>query len=70
MLAMLLAAPLVRADLLEIAWGPDGGYERAFKVPSAKPVEVCGRIPEGASIRRRFESDAPTDFNVHHHEGR
>ena len=69
MLLVLLAAPAVGADLLEIAWGADGSYEQAFNVSSAKPVEICGRLPAGTNVRWRFESDAPTEFNVHHHEG-
>jgi len=70
MLFVLLASPAVGADLREIAWSADGRYEQTFSVLPAKPVEVCGRIPAGVSVRWRFESNAPTEFNVHHHEGR
>ena len=69
-LLVLLAVPAVGADLMEIAWGADGSYEQAFSVSSTTPVEICGRLPAGASVRWRFEADAPTEFNVHHHEGR
>ena len=69
-LLVLAAAPAAAADLVQIAWGADGGYERVFSVSSAQPLEVCGRLPAGASVRWRFESDLPTEFNVHHHEGR
>jgi len=70
MLFVLLATRAVATDLTEIAWGVDGSYEQAFSVSSTKPVEICGRLPAGASVRWRFEGDAPTEFNVHHHEGR
>ena len=69
-LLVLLAARASGADLVQITWGADGSYERDFSVSSAQPLEVCGRLPAGASVRWRFEGDVPTDFNIHHHEGR
>ena len=65
----LLSAAGATAALAEIAWNADGVHEQAFSVGPAGAHEVCGRIDAGTRIRWRFESDAPADFNIHHHVG-
>ena len=69
-LALLLCGAPAGAALTEIAWNADGVQEEAFSVGPGKPHELCGRLAAGVRIRWRFESDAPTDFNIHHHVGR
>jgi hypothetical protein len=69
-LALSLAAAPEAASPAEIAWDADGAHVQAFRVAPGEPHEVCGRLDTGTRIRWRFESDAPTDFNIHHHVGR
>jgi hypothetical protein len=64
-----LAAASAWAGLGQIAWGPAGTHEQTFSVGPKEPHEVCGRLDAGTRVRWRFESDQPTDFNIHHHVG-
>ena len=65
-----LAASPAAAGNAEIAWSADGVHEQTYGVGPTAPQEVCGRLGVGTTIRWRFESDEPTDFNIHHHVGR
>ena len=69
-LAVLLVATSSGAAVTEIAWGSDGTNEHAFRVAAAGPHEVCGKLAAGTRVHWRFESDQPTDFNIHHHVGK
>jgi hypothetical protein len=68
--ALWLAASPAAAANAEIAWSAEGVHEQTYSVGPTAPQEVCGRLDAGTRIRWRFESDAPTDFNIHHHVGR
>ena len=69
-LAVLLATTSAGAAVTEIAFGADGVQEQAFSVGPAGLHEVCGKLAAGTRVRWRFESDQPTDFNIHHHVGK
>jgi hypothetical protein len=58
------------AEIIDIAWGPEGRFERVTTVAPGKFAEVCGRLRKGQSIEWSFESDAALDFNIHYHQGK
>ena len=59
-----------RADIVRIAWGDAGRFERTVSIASGKMIEVCGRIPAGLHIQWTFSAEGPTEFNIHYHEGK
>lgn len=67
---VLSAGPAAAADLVPIEWNAAGGFERTLAVRPGGFAEVCGALPARAKVAWQFEADAPTDFNVHYHEGK
>lgn len=65
-----LSASVQGADVVAIDWGSAGSFERTLSVPAGKFAEVCGKLSAPAKVAWAFEADAPTDFNVHFHEGK
>jgi len=63
------AAPARAAEIVPIEWGTTGSFERELTLPAGKFAEVCGKLAAASSVAWSFEADAPTDFNVHYHEG-
>ena len=63
------AAPLAHAQLVEIDWGTQQRFGKDLQVAPDRFVEVCGKLQRGTTVRWQFEAGAPTDFNVHYHEG-
>ena len=68
-LMALFAAASARAEIIDIAWGPEG-FQRITAVAPGKFAEVCGPLRKGQSVRWSFESDAALDFNIHYHQGK
>ena len=67
---LLTAAPLARAEVVEIKWSAQGHFSHKGTIAAGKLVEVCGKLPAGKKIRWDFEVSTPVDFNVHYHEGK
>ncbi|MBL8278129.1 MAG: hypothetical protein JNL93_15630 [Pelomonas sp.] len=71
LLGTALATPVVHAaDIVPIDWSNTGSFERELTVPAGKFAEVCGKLPGPSTVAWAFETDAPTEFNVHYHEGK
>ena len=64
------AVPLAHAQLVEIDWGTQQRFGKDLQVAPDRFVEVCGKLQRGATVRWQFEAGAPTDFNIHYHEGK
>ena len=69
-LALAAMAPSTLADIVDIAWGADGRFERGLSVAPGKFAEVCGKLPAGLKVGWSFEASTPLDFNVHYHVGK
>ena len=65
--AALAAAPLVGAQVIDIAWDAQGRLQRDVRAEPGKFVELCGKLSPGTKVQWRFAADAATDFNVHYH---
>lgn len=68
--ALVLSGPLAHAQLIEVQWGTDGRFERQVQIRPGKFVEVCDKLRPGSKVWWKFNGSAPTDFNVHYHEGK
>ena len=68
--ALVLATPLARAELVDVRWDAAGRFEHRAAIAAGKFVEVCTRLNGGARVDWRFTASAPTNFNVHYHEGK
>lgn len=64
-----LALPL-RADIIDIRWGPNGTFDRELSIAPGKFAEVCGKLAKGSSVDWRFDGSGPLDFNIHYHVGK
>ena len=69
-IALVSAAPMVHAELVEIAWSSGGSFTQQTRVPAGKFFEVCGKLPAGVKVAWSFEASGPTDFNIHYHVGK
>jgi hypothetical protein len=65
-----LAATAADAEIVDIAWGGDGRFERRMTVAPGKFAEVCGKLTRAESVAWRFASSGPLNFNIHYHEGK
>ena len=68
--AFMAASPLAQAQLVEIDWGGQQRFQKELRLEPGKFVEVCGKLQRGAEVGWQFEASAPTDFNLHYHEGK
>ena len=69
-IALLMALPEARADVVDIKWSGDGRFAHQSTVAAGKVAEVCGKLPAGTSVRWDFDVSASLDFNVHYHVGK
>jgi len=63
-------APVAHAEIVELVWGSGGAFTQQKRIAPGKFVEVCGKLPAGANVAWSFEASAPTDFNIHYHQGK
>lgn len=70
MFTLAVAGGIARADLVEIVWSGDGTQTLQRELAPGRFIELCGRLPAGATIRWSFEASGPTDFNIHYHQDR
>jgi len=64
------AATVAQAEIVELVWSGDGAFTQSKRIAAGKFVEICGKLPAGANVAWSFEASAPTDFNIHYHEGK
>ena len=60
----------VASPIVELVWSSDGRFQHQAQVAPGKFAEICGTLAEGASVRWKFDSSGPTDFNIHYHVGK
>ncbi len=68
--ALALVAPLAKAQLVEVHWDAAGRFEHKTSIPVGKFLEVCGSLKPGLKVDWKFVGSAPTNFNIHYHEGK
>jgi len=66
----LLALGTARADLVDIRWNDAGRFEYKAQIAPSKFAEVCGKLAKGQRVEWSFRAERPTQFNIHHHEGK
>ena len=66
---LLCLAPAAHAEMVELAWGDGGRFERHATVRTGKFLEICGDLAKGQSVRWQYAAEAPLDFNIHYHVG-
>lgn len=70
-LALVALAPAAaQAELIDIAWGEQGRFERRVTVAPGQFAEVCGKLTRADTVTWRFDATAALDFNIHYHEGK
>lgn len=60
----------VRAEMIDIVWDGAGRFSHSLRLPPGKFVELCQKLPAGASVQWSYEAQGPLNFNVHYHEGK
>ena len=69
-IALLLSSPVSAKDhLIEVSRSDLRAFERSLLVPKGKFKEVCVALKSGDAFAWSFVASAPTDFNVHYHQG-
>lgn len=67
---LLAAAQPTLAQLVPAEWDAAGHFNKQLPVQPGKFVEVCDKLPKGATVAWSFEAGTPLDFNIHFHEGK
>lgn len=73
--AAIAAATLLTAQasasmhIVDIAWDPQGRFMHIASIDPGKFVELCSKLTRGTTVRCALEASAPTDFNIHYHQG-
>ena len=49
--AIVFAAPLAQAQLVEIDWGTQQQFRKELRVEPGNFVELCGKLRRGAKVR-------------------
>jgi len=65
-----LASAAAQAELIDIAWGEQGRFERRVTVAPGQFAEVCGKLTRADTVTWRFDATAALNFNIHYHEGK
>ena len=69
-IALAAANAVSAVDLIEIAWGPSGRFERTVPVAAGRFAEICGKLDQGEKVAWRFVAEPAMAFNVHYHVGK
>ncbi len=67
--AMMIVAADASAEIIDLQWDGSEKFSRELGVAPGKFAEVCGKLSRGESVAWNFDTDGPTNFNVHYHEG-
>lgn len=57
------------AQIVDLAWTPDGRFAHTATLAPKAVLEVCGQLPPDSRVEWSFESSAPLAFNIHVHQG-
>ena len=68
--ALVFAAPFANAQLVEVRWDSKGHFEHQAPLGPGKFLEVCDKLKAGTKVQWTFNGSAPTNFNIHYHEGK
>lgn len=69
-IALAAANAVSAADLIEIAWSPNGRFERTVAVAAGRFAEICGKLDQGDRVAWRFVAEPAMAFNIHYHVGK
>ncbi len=58
------------AQVVDIAWTPEGRFTHAATLAPRELLEVCGKLPRGGRVAWSFDAGAPLPFNIHVHDGK
>ncbi|MFG6439172.1 hypothetical protein [Roseateles sp. LKC17W] len=58
------------AQVVDIAWTPEGRFTHTATLALRELLEVCGKLPRGGRVAWSFEAGAPLPFNIHVHQGK
>lgn len=58
------------AEVVDIAWTPEGQFTHATMLAPKQVLEVCGKLPKGSRVHWSFEAGTPLPFNIHVHQGK
>lgn len=58
------------AQVVDIAWTPEGRFTHTATLAPRELLEVCGKLPRGGRVAWSFEAGAPLPFNIHVHQGK
>lgn len=64
------APALAAAQVVDIAWTPEGRFAHATTLAPKEVLEVCGKLPLASQVQWSFEATAPLAFNIHVHQGK
>jgi hypothetical protein len=69
--SILLTMPAsASTHVVDIAWDPQGRFVHVASIDPGKFVELCGKLSRTSTVRWAFDASAPTDFNIHYHQGK
>ncbi|MFG6462433.1 hypothetical protein ACG04Q_12710 [Roseateles sp. DXS20W] len=63
-------AAAAAAQVVDIAWTPEGRFTHMATLAPRELLEVCGKLHRGGRVAWSFEAGAPLPFNIHVHQGK
>lgn len=69
-LAACSGTALAAAQVVDIAWGPQGRFAHTATLAPKEVLEVCGKLARNSRILWSFDGTSATAFNIHVHEGK
>ncbi len=70
LLAATTGSAMAAAQVVDIAWSPEGQFAHTATLAPKELLEVCGKLPRGSRVQWSFEATAPLPFNIHVHQGK
>jgi hypothetical protein len=69
-LAALGGNAFAAAQVVDIAWSPQGLFAHTATLAPREVLEVCGKLLRDSRIQWAFEAAEPLSFNIHFHQGK
>lgn len=70
LLCLAASGSAAAAQVVDIAWTPEGRFAHSALLAPKELLEVCGKLPRGGRVAWSFEAGAPLPFNIHVHQGK
>lgn len=70
LLCLAASGTAAAAQVVDIAWTPEGRFAHSATLAPRELLEVCGKLPKGSRVAWSFEAGAPLPFNIHVHQGK